>query len=306
MELELELVADGLRFPEGPIAMADGSIVLVEIERKTLTRVKTDGSKEVIAELGGGPNGAAIGPDGAVYVTNNGGFEWVEREDGMLAPHGTPTDYKSGLIQRVDLASGAVTTVYDSCDGRPLRGPNDLVFDKDGGFWFTDLGKANAEWMHHGHLLYAKPDGSSITRVREGMVSPNGCGLSPDGKRVWVAETHTGRLWGFDIAGPGKLADAADMWVPGNVLGPLPGYQLFDSLAVEENGRICVATIVNGGITSFDPDGSYEHYAVPDAITTNICFGGADMRDAYITASGTGRLYKARWPRPGLKLNYNA
>ena len=72
----------------------------------------------------------------------------------------------------------------------------------------------------------------------------------------------------------------------------LPGYQLLDSLAVEAGGKVCVATIINGGITAFDPDGSIEHYAVPDLITTNICFGGADMRDAWITAASTGKLYK--------------
>lgn len=305
--MDIELVADGLLFPEGPIAMADGSVVLVEIKRQTLTRVRPDGATEVIAELGGGPNGAAIGPDGAVYVCNNGGFQWIEREDGMLAPHGTPADYKTGSIQRVDLVTSEVTTVYTECDGRGLRGPNDIVFDQDGGFWFTDLGKGNGDVTQVGHLLYAKPDGSHIVRVREGMVTPNGVGLSPDGKTVYVAETTTGRLWAFEIAGPGELATPQDMWVAGKVYGPLPGYQLFDSLAVEADGHICVATIVNGGITAFDPaDGASEHFAFPDPITTNICFGGDDMRTAWITCSGTGKLFKARWPRPGLKLAYNA
>ena len=79
---------------------------------------------------------------------------------------------------------------------------------------------------------------------------------------------------------------------------------LSDSLAVEANGNVCSATLLNGGITTFAPDGSFEHVALPDPLTTNICFGGADMRDAYITLSGTGKLVKARWPRPGLKLNF--
>ena len=74
--MQMEEIASGLEFPEGPIAMDDGSVILVEIKRGTLTRVQPDGSTEIIAELGGGPNGAAIGPDGAVYVCNNGGFEW--------------------------------------------------------------------------------------------------------------------------------------------------------------------------------------------------------------------------------------
>jgi gluconolactonase len=302
--MDIELVAEGLLFPEGPIAMADGSVVLVEIKRQTLTRVLPDGRKEVIAELGGGPNGAAVGPDGAVYVANSGGFEWIEAE--LLTPHGTPADYVTGSIQRVDLATGAVTTVYDACDGRPLRGPNDIVFDKSGGFWFTDLGKSDGDRMHMGHLLYARPDGSLIRRVRAGMVTPNGVGLSPDEKTVYVAETHTSRVWGFDIAGPGEISAPADMWTPGRVLGPLPGYQMLDSLAVEASGKVCCATLVNGGITAFDPAGGFEHYPFPDPLITNICFGGPDMQTAWVTASGTGKLYRCRWPRPGLKLNFNA
>lgn len=307
-KVELELVADGLEFPEGPVAMADGSVILVEIRRKTLSRVTPDGKVSVIAELGGGPNGAAIGPDGAMYVTNNGGFQWVARPDGTLAPHAYPADYEGGCIQRVDLATGAFTTLYTEGGGRRLRGPNDLVFDTEGGFWFSDLGKADDERIDIGHLYYARADGSEIIKARSGLMTPNGVGLSPDGKVVYVAETRTSRVWGFNIGGPGQIAQSADRYAPQHaVMGPLPGYQLLDSLAVEADGRVCVATIANGGITIFNPaDNTHEHVAVPDVLTTNICFGGADMRDAWITASSTGKLYKCRWPRPGLKLNFNA
>lgn len=304
--MEFEVVTEGLQFPEGPISMQDGSVVLVEIRRQTLTRVLPDGRQEIIARLSGGPNGAAVGPDRAVYVCNNGGFEWIDRPDGITAPHGKPADYAGGSIQRVDLATGAVTTLYAACDGRPLRGPNDIVFDSAGGFWFTDLGKSDGDVMQMGHLLYAKADGSLIRRVREGMITPNGVGLSPGGGTVYVAETYTSRVWAFDIAAPGELKQSEDMWTPGRVLGPLPGYQLLDSLAVEAGGKVCVATIVNGGITAFDSAGGVEHFAFPDPIVTNICFGGADMRDVWVTASGTGKLYKCRWPRPGLKLNFNS
>ena len=102
--MQFEVVTDGLQFPEGPIAMADGSVLLVEIRRKTLTRVFPDGRQEIVAEIDGGPNGAAIGPDGAVYVVNNGGFEWVKTPSGGVTTHGhAPHDYKSGSVQRVDL-----------------------------------------------------------------------------------------------------------------------------------------------------------------------------------------------------------
>jgi gluconolactonase len=93
--------------------------------------------------------------------------------------------------------------------------------------------------------------------------------------------------------------------IAGRAVHNLQGVQLLDSLAVEAGGKVCVATILNGGITVFDPDGTIEHVPVPDLVTTNICFGGEDMRDAWITASATRRLYKTRWPRPGLKLAFN-
>jgi len=304
LELKLELVTEGLKYPEGPVAMADGSIVLVEIAAKTVSRITPDGRRTVVADVGGGPNGAAIGPDGALYICNNGGaFEFFE-QGGLLIPGPTPASHNGGLIQRLDLATGAFTTLYDSCEGRRLIGPNDIVFDKQGGMWFTDHGCSTPEGRKFGALYYARIDGSHIVRARDHIISPNGVGLSPDEKTVYAADTNLGRLWAFDIESPGVLGPAPG-FAPGRVICNLPGYQLLDSLAVEAGGKVCVATIINGGITAFDADGSTEHYAVPDVIVTNICFGGADMQDAWITASGTGKLYKCRWPRPGLKLNYN-
>ena len=305
--MEFETLAADLQFPEGPIAMDDGSVVLVEIRRQTLTRVRPDGSVDVIAHLGGGPNGAAIGPDGMVYVCNNGGFKWAELPGGYTSAHGTPDDWKGGSIQRVDLATGKAETLYDSCDGVPLRGPNDIVFDRQGGFWFTDLGKTMGEYRYHGAIYYAKADGSKIVRAKFPMLTPNGIGLSPDGSTVYVAESLTSRIWAFDIQSPGVLRPPVDL-LPGKLLATLTGYQLIDSLGLQADGRIAVATLYRGGISIVDPeDGAIEYVDVPDDLfVTNICFGGEDLRDAYITCSGRGKLLKARWPYSGLKLNYNA
>jgi gluconolactonase len=303
--MDIELVCEDLLFPEGPIAMADGSVILSEIKGQRLTRVRPDGSREVVCETGGGPNGAAIGPDGAIWITNNGGsFEWLE-VNGLTIPGPTPASHTGGMIQRFDLKSGKLTTVYDSCDGRRLIGPNDIVFDKAGGLWFTDHGCSTPEGRKFGAVYYAKADGSAITRQRDHVISPNGIGLSPDEKVVYVADTQLGRLWAFDVAEPGVLAPGPG-FAPGRVVCNLPDYQLLDSLAVEAGGKVCVATIINGGITAFDPDGTTEHYPFPDILCTNIVFGGEGMQTAWVTASSTGKLFKARWPRPGLKLNFNA
>jgi gluconolactonase len=306
--MDLDILASGLKFPEGPVAMDDGSVILVEIQRGTLTRVDADGSVEVVAECGGGPNGAAVGPDGAMYVCNNGGcFEWIDL-GGLTIPGPLPRSWKGGSIQRVDLETGEVVTLYAECEGRQLRAPNDLVFDQHDGFWFTDHGVRAERSSDRTGVFYAKADGSAIAEVIFPLDAPNGVGLSPDGTRVYVAETHTGRLWGWDVTGPGVAAsDPAALNAGGELLCGLPGMQLFDSLAVDAAGNVCVGTLVNGGVTVVTPDGSgHEHVAMPDMMVTNICFGGSDLTTAYVTMSGTGQLGVGRWSGPGLRLAYTA
>ena len=302
------VIAGGLRFPEGPIAMADGSLVLVEIARGTLSRVAPDGTVSVIADLGGGPNGAAIGPDGRCYVCNNGGFAWHEEADGPgLRPIGPSADYGGGWIEAVDLTSGQAERLYSHCGARPLLGPNDIVFDRHGGFYFTDLGKVRERDGDRTGIYYAKADGSSIAEVAFPLITPNGIGLSPDEGTLYVAETWTGRLWAFDVESPGQLVrHPFPSPHGGRLLGNTTGFRNLDSLAVEADGRICVATLMDGGITVFMPDGSgVEHLPMPDPYyTTNICFGGPDLRTAYITESWHGTVIAVDWPRPGLPLNF--
>ncbi|MEO8298205.1 MAG: SMP-30/gluconolactonase/LRE family protein [Burkholderiales bacterium] len=304
----MRVLSEGLGFPEGPVALADGSLLLVEIAAGVVSRLRPDGQRQVVATTGAGPNGAALGPDGALYVCINGGFEWHHQPDGTLRPGLQPADYAGGRIERIDLVTGAVSVLYTHSDKAPLRGPNDIVFDADGGFWFTDLGKRRPRDGDHGGVCYARIDGSSCREVIFPMTTPNGIGLSPDGRRLYVAETTTGRLWGFDVTGPGRIAPAPGAIAAhgGLLVAGLPGYQLFDSLAVEANGNICVATLYNGGITVISPDGgSIEHVPLPDPLTTNICFGGPDLRTAYVTLSSTGRLVALDWPRPGLALHWH-
>jgi gluconolactonase len=299
-----EVIATGLRFPEGPIAMRDGSVIVVEIAAGTLTCVLPNGEKRVLAELGGGPNGAALGRDGHVYVCNNGGFSW-RTDNGFTRPTGAAANYKGGSIQRVNLGSGRVETLYTECDGVPLHGPNDIVFDGVGGFWFTDFGKTFEDRILRGAVYYARTDGKSIRRAAHPVLTPNGVGLSPDGRTLYVTETETSRLWSYEVKEPGVLAH--EPWPSpnqGKLVHGLPGFQRFDSLAVEEGGNIAVATLVRGGISVFSPAGEWlEFHEAPEGYCTNIAFGGADRRTAFITLSGYGQLFAARWPRAGLELD---
>ena len=304
LTLEGEIIATGLKFPEGPIALPDGSVLVVEIQGTRLLRIEPDGQVQTVATLGGGPNGAALGPDGHCYVCNNGGFSWTS-DKGFSRPTGEAADYAGGYIQRVNLETGEVETLYTHCGDMPLHGPNDIVFDGAGGFWFTDFGKTLHDRMMRGAVYYASTDGSHIKRVAFPVLTPNGVGLSPDGSTLYVTETETSRLWSYPIKAPGELELAP--WpspTGGSLVYGLPGFQRFDSLAVESGGNICVATLVRGGISVFSPDGEWlEFHEAPEGYCTNICFGGPDMQTAYITLSGYGQLMKAVWPRPGLPLN---
>jgi gluconolactonase len=302
--MDYETVASGLRFPEGPVVMADGSIIVVEIEKKCITRCWDGGKTEVICTPGGGPNGLAIGPDGALWVCNNGGFLYHEM-DGMLIPGNCPDDYDGGRIERVDLSTGKVERVLDTVDGNKLTGPNDLVFDKAGNLYFTDHGKTYSRHRDFGGLYFLAKGASEAKELDFHYSSPNGVGLSPDEQTVYMADTMTGRMWAFDLESPGVIKPASPL-NGGRVVATMPGLQYFDSLGMTAAGNVCVATILNGGITTITPDGQFSHIAFPDLLVTNIAFGGDDMRDAYITLSGSGNLIKCRWPEPGLKLNFNA
>ena len=303
--LEFRVIAEELEFPEGPVALPDGSVLVVEIKRGAITRVLPGGSKETVSIPGGGPNGLAIGPDGRCFVCNNGGFQWHVDETG-IRPTLQPDDYSGGRIEVVDLESGRVEVLYTEADGLPLSGPNDIVFDDHGGFYFSDLGKVRAKDQDRGRVLYGLADGGGVKTVAAPIEMPNGVGLSPDGQSLYVAETPTARLWAFDLTAPGEIS--SHPWPSphgGRFVAGSADYQRFDSLAVEADGHVCVATLVNGGISVISPDtGHVEHIAFPDRYTTNICFGGENLSTAYITLSQSGRLIEVPWPRSGLGLAY--
>jgi gluconolactonase len=300
---DVRIVASGFGFPEGPVVMPDGAVILTEIAGRCVTRIGPDGARSTVGSAGGGPNGLAIGPDGALYVCNNGGGKYP-RDHWMAI--GPADDYDGGCIQRIDPKTGDTRVLYAQCGPHKLSAPNDLVFDTHGGFYFTDLGKRYARTRDHGGLYYALTDGSRIVEVAYPILSPNGCGLSPDGKVLYVADTEAARLWAFDIVEPGVVRKQP---FPsphgGRIVAGLPGFQRFDSLAVEAGGNVAVATLHTGCITVIAPDGSVVRtVAMPDEFPTNICFGGSDMRTAYVTLSATGRLGALEWQEPGLRLNF--
>jgi gluconolactonase len=310
---EVRELAVDLEFPEGPVVLPDGSVAVCEIQGKRITRVDSDGNKETIAETGGGPNGAQLGPDGKLYVCNNGAaFEFVDM-GGITITHQPPANHEGGRIERIDLDSGEVEVLYSEVAGHPLIAPNDLVFDGHGGFWFTDYGIEYERNTDRTFICYAKADGSDIREVMGPVDSPNGIGLSPDGSKLYAAETLTAAIWSWNVSGPGELGEGLPLLPHGGApVARVSGFCALDSLAIDGDGNVCVGTLLKGGITVVKPGDEpaageeIDFLAVGDPWPTNIAFGGSDLRTAYVTGSATGKLFVVDDWRTGLKLAHQA
>ncbi len=302
--MKIDVIAEGLQFPEGPIAMPDGSVLFVDIARGTLSRAWGNGRIEVVSNTGGGPNGAAVGADGSVYICNNGGADITRDVQGDLVFGPLPPNYQGGYIDRVNLTTGHHERIYERCGGHRLSSPNDIVFDRQGGMWFTDMGRPVGRERTMSGIYYATCDGTSISEQFFGGISFNGIGLSPDEQTLYVSDTYPARIWRFDLAAPGQIRMATAPHLPIHHLARMPGHMEIDSMALTLSGSLCVATIGTGGIATVSALGEVEHVSLPDPFITNICFGGAELRTAYITGSGRGQILRAEWPEPGLPLNF--
>jgi gluconolactonase len=281
MDVKIDVLAEGLAFPEGPFLTAAGDLVVTEIQGGRLTRIGPGGTKTLFAETGGGPNGAALAPDGSVYVCNNGG---------QVASAGAAAQH-AGSIQRV-APGGAVTTVLAEIDGEPLDAPNDCVFDGDGGFWFTN---PNAQGKP-GSICYLAADGAA-RRAASGLQFPNGIGISPDGRFLVVCESMTGALHSYRIEGPGVLSEP-------RLNGHIGRRSIPDGFCVDSLGRMIVAGFQTKNLFVLDmADGRpLDIVALPEEGPTNCCFGGPEFRTLYVTSSRTGRLLTIEWPVPGMRL----
>jgi gluconolactonase len=200
-----------------------------------------------------------------------------------------------------------------------LRGPDDLVFDKEGGFWFSDFGKTRARDKDVTGIYYATADGTSIELKIAPLNSPNGIALSPCGKRLYAAMTYERTLLYWDLDGPGQVNPNPKTMFGSHLLSAeFPGRSILDSIAVDSAGNVHVATMLpegndpmsNGGITVISADGANSTF-YPLALKglfmpmpSNLCFGGDDMKDVYITTGASGILLKSRVEVAGLPLNF--
>ena len=276
--LAVEVVAGGLAFPEGPFADGDDSIVLVAVAGGTVHRVELgSGTVELVADVGGGPNGAHPTTDGGVVVAQNGGFDFGDRVSWF--PPCRPVPPGLQLIE----PDGRVRSLWT--DG--ALAPNDLVAGNDGTLWLTDPGPAPpVPGRRVGRILTFDAEGQRV--VASGLEFCNGVEIAPDGRVVFV------EAQGIQAMTPGH----APTWIVERV-GPMGA----DGFAVDRDGRFYVAAGREHVVRVLDCDGTVlDVIDLPgDGFTTNCCFGGADLTTLFVTDGIPGRLLAVEGMPPGLR-----
>jgi gluconolactonase len=272
-----DVVAAGLDFPEGPV-WVDGALWFTEIRGGVVSRWTPDGGVERVATTGGGPNGAALGPDGTLYVTQNGG---------MVATEARAT----AGIQRVT-PDGGVDMVLTEVAGLTLEGPNDLAFAPDGRLCFTDpRGSDDPARNDRSGRLFAVDlvTGEGELLLEVGPVFPNGIAFLADGTLVWT-ESFSRRVMRLAAGGP-------------EVVATLPERHFPDGLAIGADGRWYVASTYAHCVSVLDDGEIVDRLVCGDGMVTNCCFGGTDI---YVTESRRGTLWRFAVGTEGLPLHTGA
>jgi gluconolactonase len=288
-DMPVEVVATGLGWPEGPTALPDGRVVLVESYRSQLTAIDGNGRAERFAYVAGAPNACVLGSDRMLYVCQNGGTTGPWRAAEMTIPS----------IQRV-AEGGKAEILFTEIEGIAFNGPNDLVFDADRRLIFSDPGTYNPAKPDPSYIFAIDPDGAARVLVRfPEPVFPNGVAIEADGSIVW-GESYTGRVG--RRRPDGSIED----------LGRLPGDNpIPDGLKVGADGRLYVTDIVANGIHILQPDGTPEGFFHTGKATTNCVFSGETLwvTNAGVLASGAeasfgGTLCRIHIPGGGLPTRY--
>lgn len=281
--MKAEVVVDGIPFAEGPVWCDNGTLVVTSVAAGCLYRVWPGEQRaKVIADTGGGANGAVAASDGGFLVTQNGGIDFSAVglfDDIPPVRHATPG------LQRV-LADGSVAYAADA----GFNAPNDLCVDAGGTVWFTDPGHYPPPDPPVGRVMALSPTGE-VRVVADGFWYCNGIALTPAGDLVVVERAGLQR-----VAPDGSARE----WVC-EALGRGGG----DGFCLDVDGRFYVASTVEHGVRVLDPDGREVDFLEIEGkgVTTNCSFGGDDGRTLFATDAVPGRV--VAWeglPAPGLAL----
>ena len=287
------IFADNLGVPEGPVALADGRWLVVEMgpERGCVTLLNRDGRIDRVIARTGRPNGLAVGGDGTIWV--------AESQE--------PSLIRLGMDGRAEVS-------LTECDGEPFLFPNDLCFGPDGALYMTDSGLLVEDWEPGGQIredfMEAEIDGrvyridprnSGIEKLDSGIRFTNGIAFGPD-ENLYVSETLTGMVYRYRYEGGEIVGGREDF---GNVAyreskafptGP-------DGMAFGADGNLYVSVFGQGDVSLLSPDGEVvERIETAGSLPTNVAFGGSGEQRIYVTEVEFGRLEVFEVGTTGLRL----
>ena len=271
--------ASDLKTPEGPVALPNGSFLVVEGGRGSVTQISPNGQTKRIIAVTGEPNGLAVDRTGAIWVA----------------------DIRPPALIRLTM-DGKFERVLTGCQGEPFLFPNDLCFGPDGALYLTDSGILTDEFAPGGVIrpdwADLKMDGRvyrvdthtmKIEKLDSGLKFVNGIAFSAD-QKLYINDTVTGMVYRYPWKN-GKLVGPREDF--GNVNDPNKPV-LFkgpDGMAFDVNGKLYVAVYAQADVTVLGKDGKVlERISTPGNLPTNVCFGLHGQKKIYVTEYELGRL----------------
>ena len=250
---DIREAASGLVFTEGPVAGPDGSLYFSDPPRQMIYQLLADGTRQTILQRSRLCNGLAVNAEGKIIACQGG----------------------LGKIVSIDPSTANLTVVAETYQGTRFNQPNDLVLDKVGGLYFTDpvYGLPNMPQKTMG-LYYVDSKGNA-KRLAEGLDLPNGIGLSPDGKTLYVVTMGAKEVMAFTIGSPGKVSNGRTF-----CMTQTGG----DGMTVDGKGNVYVTQPDLSAIDVFDPAGEKLGRLTLPGKPANCAFGGKDGKTLFVTA----------------------
>jgi gluconolactonase len=261
-DAKAEKLADGFLFTEGPASDALGNVYFTDQPNDRIMMWSISEKLSVFMQPSGRSNGLAFDKKGNLWSCAD-----ERNELWCIAPDKN------------------VTVIPSKYLGNTLNGPNDLWITNDGGIYFTDPFYKRTWWDHDTMpqscqaVYYLKPDHKTIIRVIDDLEQPNGIVGTPDGKFLYIADIKDDKTWRYSINNDGSLGNKKLFCENGS-----------DGMTLDTGGNLY---LTGKGVNIFDRDGVFiGNIPVPEGWTANVCFGGADMKSLFITASKG--LYRIR------------
>ncbi|MGD0498109.1 MAG: SMP-30/gluconolactonase/LRE family protein [Bryobacteraceae bacterium] len=287
------IFAKNLSAPEGPVALPDGSWLVVEggADRGCITQIASDGRSNRIIARTGRPNGLAVDRQGFIWAAES----------------------KTPSLIRVSMA-GKVEVVATGCEGEPFLFPNDLCFGPDGALYMTDSGVLIHEFAPNnqirpdyesvpidGRVYRIDPRSGQVRKIDSGIRFTNGIAFGPD-RRLYVNETVTGMVYLYEWKDGGITGPREDF---GNVVRPdaPPGWKGPDGMAFGTDGKLYVAVFGQGDVTALGADGAVVgRIRTSGMLPTNVAFALPGSRRIHVTEYEHGAMETFEVATDGLAL----